>query len=261
VVDDTQQFNEGAKALTALLADYDRVILVANNPDLALSPAAVDAERTLHVFVNKAVPLAKVSQFDQDCAVFSGMTQSIIFAVEGKQIPALQNIKPGRCKAVGVLISRDYAGRPQLNNWDGNWIELRKGPWAYPAPLNASTGFTILHFLVHCAGQRPITLLGFTGRTSTKRKLSHRHDWVYEQLYIRLLAESGRIALHGSETDRESDKIELLRRAFPDMRDEQFSKVIDSYMTEELGSVKGAIHGVVKILRPITFLKKSLHFG
>jgi hypothetical protein len=252
-------FETSAQVLSALIGAYDRIVLLANNPDVDL-PASPGAVRTLYVFLNRAEPLAKVGQFDQDCLIITGKSGPAVFSLEGERVPVLGRIAPGRCKAIAVLVTqRTDLARPR--NWDGPWLQLQhRTPWPYPPAIPKSTGFIALNYLVHCAGGREIALAGFNGRGSTRRKLPARHDWVYEQLYIRLLAESGRITL---VTDGGSarDQIELLRRAFPEIGAEQFDKVLHSYAAEEMTYFKGALHGIIRILRPITLIRKGLHFG
>lgn len=252
-------FESAADLLHAHIEDYDRIVLVANNPDVDL-PAGSGAVRTLHVFLNKVEPLRHTRQFDGDCLIITGKSGQAVFAVESERIPVLERIAPGRCKAIAVLVSQptDIA-RPR--NWDGPWLQLHHDtPWPYPPGPPKSTGFIALNYLVHCAGQREVALAGFNGRGSTRRKLPARHDWVYEQLYIRLLAESGRITLEARKGGTR-DQIELLRRAFPEMGAEAFDRVLHSYAAEELTYFKGALHGIIRILRPVTFFRKGLHFG
>ncbi len=252
---------ESADALGELLRDYSAITLVANNPDIRLPGEAPGDGRTLYVFLNKAEPLKAVKAFDQDCLIISGRSGSSIFAVEGDRIPALQHIRPGRCKAIGVLVDRPRE-RPKLQNWDGAWLDVpNQSSWPYPLSQGKSTGFIALNHILDRTGQRPVVLLGFNGRSSTRRGLPSRHDWVYEQLFIRLLAENGRVTIAETSRNDTRDKVELLRRAFPEMSAEQFDRVLHSYAAEEISYLKAALHGIIRILKPITFFRKSLHFG
>jgi hypothetical protein len=260
-MDAVNQFEAGADALRSVLADYDTVTLVANNPQIRLDQLPATEDRRICVFLNTAVPLHSVDRFDQDCMILSGMSVKEVFSLKNHRVIGLDRIAPGCCKAVGVIRSRPYGGRPELKNWSGRWIELSPtGSWPYPPAKYPSTGFVALnHLLAGKPHAGKLELIGFTGRTSTRRRLNNAHNWVYEQLYIRLLTETGKVVLHGEQ--EAVAEIEMLRAAFPEASEAQFNHVIQRYATEELGSLKASMQGVIKILWPITTLAKRLHFG
>ena len=82
---------------------------------------------------------------------------------------------------------------------------------------------------------------------------------MYEQLYIRVLSETCKVVLDGAQEP--VNEIETLRLAFPEASEDQLNHVIQRYAAEELGYLKSSMHGVIKILWPITALAKRFHFG
>jgi hypothetical protein len=261
-MDAVNDFDASAAALRSVLDGYDTITLVANNPQIELQPPGAGHGKQLFVFLNTAVPLQGRTGFDADCIVISGVSSKEIFALKSDRVAALDHVAPGRCKAVCIIPTTSYGGRPKLKNWTGRWLELSlKGPWFYPRPQHPSTGFVALNYLLRTAPTGgKVRLVGFTGRSSTRRKLNNLHDWVYEQLYIRMLAEAGKVILEGDQSAA-LGKADMLRRSFPEMAEEQFNRVMHSYAMEELSYLKASMHGVIKILSPVTVLAKKFHFG
>jgi hypothetical protein len=254
-------FDAEAQMFRSLLQDYETITLVANNPSLKLDRLPASEEKQLFVFLNTAVPVQSVTRFDRDCIILSGLSAKAVFSLKGDRVIGVDRIEPGRCKAVAVIRSKAYE-RPELKNWTGPWFDLpADGPWTYPPGKGPSTGFTALnHLLRGKPGNAQLKLLGFTGRSSTRRKLNNAHDWVYEQLYIRMLAECGKVTLDDADPNIMSE-IDMLRRSFPEVSEDQFNRVMQRYAAEELRYLKMSVHGVIKILWPITVLAKRLHFG
>lgn len=249
-------------ALRSLLQDYDTLTLVANNPKIRLSGLPPASERELFVFLNTALPLHGLTGFDRDCIVISGMSLREVFALDKDRVVALDHVAPGRCQGVVAIRSRPYDGPPPLRNWNGRWLEVTaNGPWLYPQGKRASTGFQAINYLLRGKpGNAQLRLLGFTGQSSTRRKLNNAHDWVYEQLYLRMLEESGRLTLCSGK-DAPPSEVDMLRRSFPEVGEEQFNRVIQRYTMEELSYLKSSMQGVMRILWPITVLAKRFHFG
>jgi hypothetical protein len=260
-MDTANDFDASTRALRSVLADYETVTLVANNPKIRLDCLPAGEGRELFVFLNTGLPLHSLTGFDRDCIVISGMSLKQVFALKGDRVIALDHVAPGRCKAVVAIRSRPY-DTPPLKNWNGCWLEIAaKGPWLYPGGKHPSTGFQAINYLLRAKpGNGQLKLLGFTGHSSTRRKLNNVHDWVYEQLFIRMLEESGKLTLT-TEHDAAPSEADMLRRAFPEVGEEQFNRVMQRYTVEELGHLKRSMQGVIKILWPITVLAKRLHFG
>ena len=140
-MDAANQFETGAHTLRSVLADYHTVTLVANNPLIRLNSLPLTEGRQIFVFLNTAEPLQSAGSFSQDCMILSGMSHKEIFALKNGRVIGLDHIAPGCCKAVAVICSRPYGGRPALKNWAGSWIELSAtGPWPYPPVRHPSTG-------------------------------------------------------------------------------------------------------------------------
>lgn len=257
-----QNSDASVAALRSLLQDYDTLTLVANNPEVRLSGLPPATDRELYVFLNTGLPLQLLTGFDRDCIVISGMSLREVFALKKDRVIALDHVAPGRCRAVVAIRSRPYDGPPVLANWNGRWLEVTaNGPWLYPQGKCPSTGFQAINYLLRGKpGNAQLRLLGFTGQSSTRRKLNNAHHWVYEQLYLRMLEESGRVTLCTGKEAPPSE-VDMLRRSFPEVGEEQFNRVMQRYSMEELSHLKASMHGVIRILWPITVLAKRFHFG
>ena len=116
----------------------------------------------------------------------------------------------------------------------------------YPANLLPSTGFALAVWLSELGLGKKIILAGFSARRSENLKLSHIHDWTFEQVVQRLLVRSGRLTISNVATPR---SYAALMERFPDIPAANISLAAAEVLSERLENANAEIDKLISTTR------------
>ena len=114
----------------------------------------------------------------------------------------------------------------------------------YPEAKVPTTGFAMALWLSELELPGQIVLAGFTARRSEKWKVVSVHDWTFEQVFLRLFVQSGKLSIHGGIP--ESAYIELANR-FPNISRADISMVAADVLSERLGNAQADIDKLISL--------------
>ena len=236
---------------TGFFARYPTIVLCANSDAVDIDALAGRyGQGTLFVFFNKVFkilsqPFAGESLLVARSSpaganiVYRGEVEAVVSLLRSPRFGGILNIKAGEAERFSP--AEDFgevrAGHLDLSN------ELEG---FYPAGFVATSGFALALWLVeHCHTSR-IVLAGFTARRSEKWKLFQDHDWTFEQIVLRVLANARKIERDGPPS---ADPIAAIGRRFPNLSQAEIASVAAEVVGERLEGANLAIDRLYSLTR------------
>ena len=235
----------------SFFSGYRTIVLCANSDAVDIDElAACYGEGTLFVFFNKVFkilsqPFAGESLLVARSSpaganiVYRGEVETVVSLLRSPRFGGVLNVKAGEAErfSPAEAFGTVRAGHLDLS---GELADF------YPAGFVPTSGFALALWLVeHCAGGR-VVLAGFTARRSEKWKLFHDHEWTFEQIVLRVLANAGKIERDGASS---ADPIAAIGRRFPDLSQAEIASVAAEVLGERLEGANIAIDRLYSLTR------------
>lgn len=242
---------QGADAWREFFNRYSHIVLVANSE--ALDPQSLRTEfpgDTLFVFFNKvykvlddsfpghAILVARSGMMGANIVHRREVDEVLKFFTSNKFLGVL-NIRTApeeRFSPVGA-----FNGATVLHS---DLETLMSGH--YPPDKIPTSGFALVAWMQELQLQRKIVLAGFSGKRSARWKVFDVHDWTFERIYFRLLAQKGIItsAEHGGPS-----RFDLLKLHFPDTKSEEIQAAVNDALASRLDHALTLIDGLMSLTK------------
>ena len=239
----------GTEDWRRIFASYSHVVLVANSDAVDIGELQKEFPATaLFVFFNKVYKVLD-RPFDGNALLISRAGPKGANIVYRREVADVVRFFPPD-NFLGIMNVRvnqeeklncaaDYGGTPtghlDLAGFCGEF---------YPEAKVPTTGFAMALWLSELELPGQIVLAGFTARRSEKWKVVSVHDWTFEQVFLRLFVQSGKLSIHGGIP--ESAYIELANR-FPDISRADISMVAADVLSERLGNAQADIDKLISL--------------
>ena len=185
-----------------LFSPYSHIVLVANSAavDVPALPAQYPPT-TLFVFFNKVYKVLDRPFEGHALLVSRGQPRGANIVYRGEVDEVLSFF--ARAHFLGIMNIR-FNAEERLNPA----ADFRNAPTGhldlpgyfddlYTAGKTPTSGFGLALWLSEFRLAATIVLAGFSARRSEKWRIVSAHDWSFEQVFLRLLARFGKIAVHG----------------------------------------------------------------
>jgi hypothetical protein len=114
----------------------------------------------------------------------------------------------------------------------------------YPEDKLPTSGFAMALWLSDLKLPGSIVLAGFSARRSEKWKVVSVHDWTFEQVFLRLFAQLGKIVIHGGVA---RNPYAALAKRFPDIPASDVSLAVAEVLSERLGNANAEIDKLISL--------------
>ncbi len=242
---------QSADAWRAFFNRYSHIVLVANSE--ALDPQSMTTEfpgDTLFVFFNKVYKVLDSSFPGHAILVArSGMMGANI--VHRREVDDVLKFFTSE-KFLGILNIRTapeerFSPVAAFNGATvmyGDLETLMSGH--YPPDKIPTSGFALVAWMRELQLTPKIVLAGFSGKRSARWKVFDVHDWTFERIYFRLLAQRGLIT--SAEHARPS-RFDLLARHFPDAKFEEIQGAVNDALSTRLDHALTLIDGLMSLTK------------
>ncbi len=242
---------KGDDAWRAFFNRYSHIVLVANSE--AADPESMRAEfpgDTLFVFFNKVYKVLDETFPGHTILVArSGMMGANI--VHRREVDEVLKFFTSD-KFLGVLNLRTtpeerFSPVAAFNGATvmyGDLETLMAGH--YPPDKIPTSGFALVAWMRELQLTPKIVLAGFSGKRSARWKVFDVHDWTFERIYFRLLAQRGLIT--SAEHTRPS-RFDLLTRHFPDAKFEEIQAATNDALSTRLDHALTLIDNLMSLTK------------
>jgi lipopolysaccharide biosynthesis glycosyltransferase len=242
---------QGVDAWRAFFNRFSHIVLVANSE--ALDPQSLRTEfpgDTLFVFFNKvykvlddsfpghAILVARSGMMGANIVHRREVDEVLKFFTSNKFLGVL-NIRTApeeRFSPVGA-----FNGATVLHS---DLETLMSGH--YPPDKIPTSGFALVAWMQELQLKPKIVLAGFSGKRSARWKVFDVHDWTFERIYFRLLAQKGIIT---SSEHTGPSRFDLLKRHFPDTKSEEIQAAINDALASRLDHALTLIDGLMSLTK------------
>ncbi len=107
-----------------------------------------------------------------------------------------------------------------------------------------TSGFAMALWLSELRLPGRITLAGFSARRSDKWRVVSVHDWSYEQVFLRLFARLGKIAIHGGAG---SNPYQKLSERFPEIPPAEIALAAAEVLSERLSNTDAEVDKLISL--------------
>ncbi|WP_409527008.1 3-deoxy-manno-octulosonate cytidylyltransferase [Rhizobium sp. BK650] len=116
----------------------------------------------------------------------------------------------------------------------------------YPPDKIPTSGFALVAWMKQLQLKPKIVLAGFSGKRSARWKVFDVHDWTFERIYFRLLAQRGAIT---SAEHAGPSRFDMLNRHFPDAKDGEIQAAINEALATRLDHALTLIDGLMSLTK------------
>jgi hypothetical protein len=233
----------------ALFAAFTHIVLVANSDAVRIDEIrGAFPETTLFVFFNKVYKVLDKPFTGHSLLISRGQPRGANIVYRGEVGDVVKYFP--RDRFLGIMNLRmhaseklntaaDFEGTPtghlDLVGFCGDF---------YPEDKMPTSGFGMALWLSDLSLPGQIVLAGFSARRSEKWRVVSVHDWTFEQVFLRLFAQMGKITIHGGVA---SNAYAALSKRFPDIPPAQISLAIADVLSERLGNANGEIDKLISL--------------
>lgn len=228
---------------------FSRVILVANSEQVdvpALRRAYTDD--ALFVFFNKAYKVLQqpfaghsllVSRAQPRGAniVYRGEVEQVLGLFVPDRFHGILNIRLAESETPNT--QADYGGTAT-----GHLDLTLLGNGIYPADKLPTSGFALAYWLLEQRVPVEVVLAGFSGKRSEKWRVVAVHDWVFEQVCLRVFATAGKLSLHDADL---SDPYAKLSARFPEISPSQISFTVADVLSQRIGNTDAQVDKLISL--------------
>lgn len=107
-----------------------------------------------------------------------------------------------------------------------------------------TSGFAMAIWLSELRLPGRITLAGFSARRSEKWRVVSVHDWSFEQVFLRLFARLGKIAIHGGAG---SNPYQKLAERFPEIPPAEIALAASEVLSERLSNTDAEVDKLISL--------------
>jgi hypothetical protein len=233
----------------SIFAAFSHVVLVANSSEVRIEELQASFPQTaLFVFFNKVYKVLDKPFTGHSLLVSRGQPRGANIVYRG-EVGDVVKFFP-RDRFLGIMNLRihtdeklntvaDYENNPtghlDLVGFCGDF---------YPEDKLPTSGFAMALWLSDLGLPGSVVLAGFSARRSAKWRVVAVHDWTFEQVFLRLFAQLGKITVHGG-VDR--NPYAALAKRFPDIPPSEISFAIADVLSERLGNANGEIDKLISL--------------
>ena len=251
-----QDLPEDVAGWAGFFSRFEAVVLVANSETADVGALRErHSGRVLFVFFNKVYKVLS-GPFEHPSLLVARSSPAGANIVHRREVEAVCGHFPGpdfhgvlNLKAVAAerfSVAKDFGERPVGH------IDLTDHfAGFYPADYAPTTGFALAVWLSEaCPGLRTV-LAGFSAERSDRWKLFHDHDWTFEQIVLRLMARSGRIAMEGG---RSAGSLEAIAARFPQIDPHEVALVACEVLPARQEGTNRSVDRLYSIVKPLAGL-------
>jgi hypothetical protein len=125
----------------------------------------------------------------------------------------------------------------------------------YTGGKTPTSGFALALWLADMRISASIVLAGFSAKRSEKWKVVSAHDWTLEQTFLRLLARSGTIVIHG---DRPRNAFDALSERFPEISKSDITLAAADVLSERLSNTDAEVDKLISLTSVIRKLDQRI---
>ncbi|WP_412178800.1 3-deoxy-manno-octulosonate cytidylyltransferase [Rhizobium sp. TRM96647] len=233
----------------ALFARYSDIVLVANST--ASDVAALRAQYprdALFVFFNKVFKvldqpfeghaiLVTRGQPRGAGIVYRGEVDEVLSFFDKAHFLGIMNIRLAEEEKPNT--SADFHDAPTGHlDLRGHFDPL------YTEGKVPTSGFAMALWLSELRLPGTITLAGFSARRSEKWRVVSVHDWSFEQVFLRLFARLGKIAIHGGAG---TNAYARLAERFPEIPPSEIALAASEVLSERLSNTDGEVDKLISL--------------
>jgi hypothetical protein len=233
----------------ALFAAFTHVVLVANSDEVRIEDIQGSfPETTLFVFFNKVYKVLDKPFTGHALLISRGQPRGANIVYRG-EVGEVVKFFPGD-RFLGIMNLRMHASE-KLNTAE----DFENTPTGhldlvgfcsdfYPEDKMPTSGFGMALWLSDLELPGSIVLAGFSARRSEKWRVVSVHDWTFEQVFLRLFAQLGKISIYGGIA---RNAYAALAKRFPDIPASQISLAIADVLSERLGNANAEIDKLISL--------------
>lgn len=235
---------------------YAQLVLVANSDEVDMAALEQGFPRdTLFIFFNKVYKVLDYT-FSRPALLISrsGMLGANI--VHRREVPeVVKHFDSASFLGIlNIIIGNDerFSSAEEFGVRNVAHLDLEEmiSPF-YPVGKVPTTGFGLCVWLSRLGLESRITLAGFSSKRSERWKVFDIHDWTFEQVVLRLMAQKGEIAIMGA--DRENCYAALATH-FPQFSPAEISATADMVLSERLSHLSSTVDRLMSITKPLRYL-------
>lgn len=238
-----------AEEWRALLARYSDIVLVANSTASNVAELRAQYPATaLFVFFNKVFKVLDQPFQGHALLVTRGQPRGAGIVYRGEVDEVLSFFD--RAHFLGIMnIRLAEEEKPNasadFHNAPTGHLDLR-GHFdpLYTEGKVPTSGFAMALWLSELRLPGTITLAGFSARRSEKWRVVSVHDWSFEQVFLRLFARLGKIAIHGGVG---ANAYARLAERFPEIPPAEIALAASEVLSERLSNTDGEVDKLISL--------------
>jgi hypothetical protein len=232
-----------------LFSAFTHVVLVANSDEVRIAELQeAFPESALFVFFNKVYKVLDKPFTGHALLISRGQPRGANI-VYRREVDEVVKFFP-RDRFLGIMNLRVHASEKlntaadYENNPTGHLDLVGFCGDFYPEDKLPTSGFAMALWLSDLGLPGSIVLAGFSARRSEKWKVVSVHDWAFEQVFLRLFAQLGKISIHGGVA---KNPYAALAKRFPDIPASDISLAIADVLSERLGNANAEIDKLISL--------------
>ncbi|QJP12309.1 3-deoxy-manno-octulosonate cytidylyltransferase [Starkeya sp. ORNL1] len=232
-----------------LFSAFTHIILVANSDDVNVNELRkYYPDTALFVFFNKVYKILDRQFTGHSLLISRGQPQGANIVYRQEVADVVKLFLPERF--LGILnlrlatneklnTSSDYLGTPT-----GHLDLVGFCADFYPDDKVPTSGFAMALWLVDQKLPPEIVLAGFSANRSDKWRAVNVHDWTFEQIFLRLFARVGKLAIHGGIA---GGSYSSLTSRFPELPAAEISATMAEVLSSRLSQTDTRVDKLISL--------------
>ncbi|NLS06762.1 3-deoxy-manno-octulosonate cytidylyltransferase [Rhizobium sp. P32RR-XVIII] len=207
-------------------------------------------QSALFVFFNKVYKVLNRS-FDRPSLLVARSGTSGANIVHRKEVKDVLSFFPEEALVgivnIRVAPSEQFSPKSAFEGAKVYHLDLTSLTKDYPAGKIPTSGFALTLWLRDLQPAAEIVLAGFSGTRGETWKVFNVHDWTYEQVFLRLCAKRGEIAVFNQDGD--VTRAAALLKSFPDMPPAELLMEMTAVLAERQDSANDQIDRLMSVTK------------